>query len=81
MWAHGETPNGTTGLTYRDFAEATKDIAWFYGLPCVDLRGSMGVNKITDSIYLLPDDVHPPDAGCRRMVEQIIPEFNKILYV
>jgi hypothetical protein len=56
-WGDSEALNSLS-LANRDYAKATKEVAWYYGLLCVDLRGEMGLNAIT-SPYLLVDTVHP----------------------
>jgi lysophospholipase L1-like esterase len=61
----------TTGLRYADFAQATKDVALFYGLPCIDLHGESGFNEFTNDTYL-PDNIHPNEAGGKRMAEVVI---------
>lgn len=73
-WGKLEYNDATTGLNYRDFAKATKEIAWYYGLPCIDLRGEMGLNAMTASTYLMDDgyNIHPNDAGAKRMARVII---------
>ncbi len=80
MWGNFEAVNSTTGLTYRDFSNATKEIAQHYGLPCVDLMGEMGLNAITANTYLMNDSqyVHPNDAGAKRMARVIIGKLKAL---
>lgn len=70
----------SSGLRYTDYAQATKEVAQFYGIPCIDLHGESGFNKMTNSTYL-PDNVHPNTAGGKRIAEVVIgvmKRFNPI---
>ena len=77
-WGKLEYNDATTGLNYRDFAKATKEIAWYYGLPCIDLRGEMGLNAMTASTYLMDDgyNIHPNAEGSKLMSKIVISRFK-----
>lgn len=81
MWAQDEAVNPTTNLTTRDYAKAVKNIAWFYGLTCVDLRGEMGLSKYNASVYLDVEKVHPSVEGSKLMSELVIDKFKKIMFI
>ena len=78
MFAYYEAPHQTTGLTFKDYAKACKEIAYYYSLPCIDLRGEMGLNKITASELLESDRIHPNDLGGKRIAELVIRELKNI---
>ena len=78
MFAYYETPNQTTGLTFKDYAKACKEIAYYYSLPCIDLRAELGLNKITASVLLESDRIHPNDLGGKRIAELVIRELKNI---
>lgn len=66
-----EPTNATTALTIRDFSKATEEVAKYYGLPCIDIRGEAGVNGFSRSAYI-SDNVHCTEAGWKRMAEVVI---------
>ena len=73
-WAHH---NGTqvrpahSGLTYMDFARASKEVAAYYSLHYVDLFDESGFNQFTmgESPYNIysGDTIHPNAEGARRI--------------
>jgi lysophospholipase L1-like esterase len=63
--------NATTGLKALDFAQATRDVAQYYGLPCIDIFGESGINYPTITTFL-SDNVHPNDSGAQRMAQVVI---------
>lgn len=67
------------GDTIKEYAQATREVAEYYGLPCIDLLKETGINSYTLSEYT-SDNVHPNDAGARRMANVVIAEFLKYLY-
>jgi len=47
------------GLTYKDYADATIQVAEYYCLPVIDLYRNMGINKVTqDTTYTRGDNIH-----------------------
>ena len=78
-YAHmdGDSLAHTSGLKYTDYANATKEVALYYGLPCVDLNGESGCNKITQSTYT-SDNIHPNDAGGKKIAELVIGKLKSI---
>ena len=69
--------DNSLSLTNRDYAEAVKDVAWYYGLTCVDLRGGMGLNSFTAPL-LLSDSIHPNTEGAKRIANLVIDKFRSI---
>jgi len=59
-------PDGTTGLTCYDYAEATRQVGKHYGLPVADLAADQGVNAQTYTL-LLADTIHPNSVGAARI--------------
>ena len=60
---------GDTRLS--DYAESCREIAKSYGLPCADIFGKAGINKLTESTYT-SDRVHPNEAGALRIADVVI---------
>ena len=47
------------GLTYKDYADATIQVAEYYCLPVIDLYRNMGINKLTQgTTYTRGDKIH-----------------------
>lgn len=79
-WAHNGGSAVNTLHTYKEFADASKEIAIHYGLTYVDTYANVGFNKFTmgnapNNVYSL-DRIHPNDAGGRRMATIVIDSFN-----
>lgn len=59
-----------------DYAEAVKDVAAFYALPCIDLNSKVGWNKVNGDHYL-KDGLHPNKTmGDPRISEVVIGELK-----
>jgi lysophospholipase L1-like esterase len=66
------------GLLTSDYAKAAKDVAAFYGLPCIDLHSKVGWNKINGGSYL-KDGIHPnTKRGYSRMSEVVSGELKAL---
>jgi lysophospholipase L1-like esterase len=52
------------------YADATKEIAEYYGLPCLDLYNNLGINDKTFT-YMLYDNVHLSEEGGWRVGRMI----------
>lgn len=78
-WGHndGLAMAHTTGLRYRDYAQASREAAQFYGLPIVDLYYEAGFNKWTNDTYI-PDNIHPNEAGGKRIAELVIGKMKSL---
>lgn len=71
------TAFGDNNDGYKEYADACKDVANYYGLPCVDLYGNMGLNKLTSSIYT-SDNLHWNAAGSQIVASLLISKLNEI---
>ncbi len=71
------TAFGDNNDGYKEYADACKDVAAYYGLPCVDLYGKMGLNKLTSSIYT-SDNLHWNAAGSQIVASLLISKLNEI---
>jgi lysophospholipase L1-like esterase len=74
---YGHSESTVEGLTYRDFAQASREVANYYGLPVVDLRREMGLNKLSKTI-LLADEIHPNATGGKVIASLVLDVFKKI---
>lgn len=63
------------GALTSDYAQIVREVANFYGLPCIDLFATVGWNKINGNLYLR-DSMHPNPKGNARMAEVIIGELE-----
>lgn len=55
-------------LTMHDYSEAMKKICELYGAKCIDVYGESGIGIFNRDKYLA-DQVHPNDAGGRKIAE------------
>ena len=69
--------NSTTHLTWRDYAQATRDVADFYNLKCIDISKECGINFINRTTYL-KDTVHPNLKGGLRIAQVVISHLGNI---
>lgn len=67
----GSYTNNSNNNTLEDFAKMCKDVANYYGTPCVDLFHNSGLNVLNLS-YLTAEGVHPLNKGYNRMTNAII---------
>lgn len=71
------TENGgvnTLGKTLADYANAIKEVAAKYGIPCLDLNTKCGINpNIAENkaLYFAADGCHPTTEGDAKMFNQI----------
>lgn len=72
------TAEGVLNANLIKYVDAVKQIAEYYGLPCLDLYHTMGVNDVTVNQYLA-DYVHFTDAG-GVVVGRLIGNFIKNNY-
>lgn len=62
-------------LYLKDFADAIKDIAEIYHLPCADLFNTSGINKYCSAGYL-KDGLYLNDAGQELVADKIMDAMN-----
>lgn len=62
-------------LYLKDFADAIKDIAEIYHLPCADLFNTSGINKYCSAGYL-KDGLYLNDAGQKLVADKIMDAMN-----
>ena len=74
----GSYTQNTNGDTLEDFAEMCKDVANYYGTPCVDLFHNSGLNSANLST-LTVEGVHPLNKGYNRMSNAIF-EYTDALF-
>lgn len=53
---------GSSGVYLYEVAEAIRDMAKKYHIPCLDLYNESGINKL-NAAYYLPDGTHPNQTG------------------
>lgn len=78
----GKKYNPTGQYTNKDFAKASEEVAYNYGLTFVDLYGNVGFNKFTmnaspNDIYS-SDFIHPNEAGSLRIAEVVNKTFSTL---
>ena len=65
-------------LLTSDYAKAVKNVAAFYGLPCIDLHSKVGWNNSNGSCYL-KDGIHPNTTiGYPRISEVVLGELKAL---
>lgn len=62
-------------LYLKDFADAIKDVAEIYHLPCADLFNTSGINKYCSAGYL-KDGLYLNDAGQELVADKIMDAMN-----
>ncbi|WP_214807640.1 SGNH/GDSL hydrolase family protein [Exiguobacterium sp. s102] len=77
-------PSGVNanGNTTAEYAEAIKSVCREYAIPCIDVHNESGINKLNMDTNgsLMPDKVHPSDAGHKRIAALYMDMFQKIVY-
>lgn len=70
------------GDSMSDVANAIKKVCRDYSIPCIDFYSEVGINKFNMNTNgsLMPDRIHPADAGYKRMAALYIDMFKKIIY-
>ena len=58
----------------RKYADASREIAYYYGLLCADLYRKSGFNPLTVGVYL-KDGIHPNAVGGARIADIVIATF------
>ena len=61
----------TQGLCMNDYSKAIKEVAEYYGIPCIDIHGEAGINVFNHTRYI-GDVVHPNDAGAKKIANVVI---------
>jgi lysophospholipase L1-like esterase len=85
-WGYNDAKTITVnGLTYGDYAEASKKVAYHYGFPFADTYGKTGFNKYTmgtgsNAVYS-SDQLHPNATGAKRMTKVVLDVFVNELTV
>lgn len=72
-------PNPVTERVYGDYAEAVREVAAHYSLPCCDLWKIAGIQPLLPvhrQMYFtgdqgIPDGLHPNQAGHQRLAERL----------
>jgi len=70
-WNDGVTLAPASGLRYTNYANASKEVAAYFGLKCVDLHSNANFNAYTEAIYF-PDHIHPNAEGGKRIGECVV---------
>lgn len=81
-WAHMNGTDYSASLTYDMYAVASKLVAEYYGLPCVDLYHECGFNAFTmddapHNVYSA-DHIHPNAEGAKVMASLVIDTLMRI---
>lgn len=67
------------GLTYKDYADATIQVAEYYCLPVIDLYRNMGINKLTQgTTYTRGDKIHWNARASQIAASLVIAKLNEI---
>lgn len=82
-YAHNNGTDISQTLTYDMYADATKKVAEYYHLPCVELYEESGFNQYTMgaspyNIYS-GDKVHPNEAGSKVIAAMVMAKFKEIM--
>ena len=77
-WAHddGATWDPPSGVRYKDYAQACRDVAHYYGLPIIDLYYDLGINRLTVDTMTI-DKIHLSSFGGKRMGALVASEVLK----
>lgn len=75
-YAHNDGVSYSQTLTYSDFAEASRQVARYYGLPIIDLYYEQGINKVTQSTYT-SDGIHFNTIGAKACANLVISKINE----
>lgn len=70
-----ETYSGANSEKLKSIAEATKEVAKLWGIPCIDVYNNAGLNTENVAIYL-QDGIHPNKAGAKKIATVIIGEMR-----
>lgn len=81
----------TLGLKAIDYANAIKEVAYYFGIPCIDVFGKAGINSWNRSQYIGVDAIHPTynilNSGADQIarvvigeLKNIIPKFSSVIY-
>lgn len=79
------------GLKAIDYANAIKEVSYYFGIPCIDVFGKAGINSWNRNKYILSDAIHPTynvlNSGSDQIarvvigeLKNIIPKFSKIIF-
>ena len=64
------TPINTRSLTLKSFCDAIMETCVYFGIPCLDMNGGSGINRINISSFT-SDGLHPNSAGDKRIAHII----------
>lgn len=81
----------TIGLKAVDYANAIKEVAYYLGIPCIDIFGKAGINSWNRNQYIGTDAIHPTynilNSGADQIarviigeLKNIIPKFSSVIY-
>ena len=62
------------GYTLLDYVHAIKECAEYMSVPCIDVYGESGLNAF--NMYLNGNNLHPDDAGARKMARATIAKLK-----
>ena len=65
------TTFGHNNKNYSKYADGSRELAYYYALPCADLYRNTGFNSFTSSVYF-KDGIHPNAEGGKRIAEIVI---------
>lgn len=82
--AGGELPyaENANGVTFWEYVDAIKEIARFYGVPCVDLHSNIAIRKYTASDgtgNYSGDGLHPNQRGQYKIARLLLPVLRDAL--
>jgi lysophospholipase L1-like esterase len=65
-WYNDGSGDIRTNEKIEPYRQAVRDLAKYFGLPCLHLDEEFGINEYNSTVYMA-DGLHPNDAGNRRM--------------
>lgn len=72
------TPLNTRGYTLKQFCDAIMETCEYYGIPCIDMNGTSGINRINVSSFT-SDGLHPNTAGDKRIAHEMCKKIDSLL--
>ena len=67
--------SGENSARLKAIADATKDVAKMWGIPCIDIYYNSGIN--TENVNaLLQDGIHPNNLGAKKIASVVVNEMK-----
>lgn len=72
------TPINSRGYTLRQFADAIMETCQYFGIPCIDMNGGSGFNRINIRTFTT-DGLHPNVAGDKRIAHIMCKKIDSLV--